>query len=270
MIEGIGLKLRDKIENDNLSMLDLWNVAKKHVMLIAACMTLSLTVVTMYFVNAPILYEGKATIGLVKNGKVLVKVVETKFLINKSIVKWKDGEVPRGFDVNLVKKIESVSVEEIPGSDSQINVSIRVSGTTEETLKIFEGLKTEMVLSDYAATYTDSLRADYTKSIEILSSNLVEAYKTKKFLFKKKIDGQKIIELEKHISKLKMDLHEAEMLLRNLKSYDYDYGPKILPYDYKPKIKLYFFIATVVALVFGLYLALVIEIRKSDLNRLEN
>lgn len=255
----------EKIQKDEVNILDIWLLILKRRMLILSVTILSILVLGIYFALSSKLYEGEAIIGLVKTDHPLVGVLETKNLIEMSIKKWKNGTAPRGAEVTLAKKIVDVFVDEIPGSLTQIKLTIRVRGDGTDVKNIFEGLKTEMVLSDYATTYMEFFGNEYNNQIKEAKLAIAESQETKEKIWaiaKKtnKVTVDTLI-VDAKINELRTKLLSFEDMLARLQNYKYDIGPLVRPLNSSAKIKLYLVIVGVCGFLTGLLLAFLLELK---------
>lgn len=255
----------EKIQKDEVNILDIWLLILKRRMLILSLTIFSILVMGIYFALSSKLYVGEAIIGLVKTDHPLVGVLETKNLIEMSIKKWKYGTAPRGAEVALAQKIVDVFVDEIPGSLTQIKLTIRVRGDVTDVKNVFEGLKTEMSLSDYAATYIEFFENEYNKKIQETKLAIAESQETKEKIWAiatktKKVTVDTLI-VDAKINELRSKLLSYENLLARLQNYKYDIGPLVSPLSLSAKIKLYLVIVGVCGFLTGLLLAFLLELK---------
>lgn len=268
--ENIGedaLEIWEKIEKDKLTVLDILTIFFKRRILISAFAIIPVLIVIIYFSFLPSSYQGEALLGFVKTDRPVVDVPETKKLVEISINKWKNGEPPRGFDIDLAKKIENVYVYEIPAALSQIKITIRAKGEVSDLQKIFDGLKMKMGLSDYAVTRIDFYSNKYLTQIKELQVMLKEAIETKQKTWLLMNQTQNIsvdpLSLDASINDLKMKILKEQSSLLELQNYHYDSGPHITPYSTDTKMRLFIVIFGIIGFLTGLFIALFLEIKTS-------
>lgn len=259
-----------EIQEDEINLLDLWKVVVKRRNLIISIASVSAILALAGSFLLPKVYEGEAVVNLPKIGGTIISSVETKAIIDIFLKELKKGNAIGGIDDGLAKRINDVKVEQITGTDSQLKMTVRISGEPQRAYEVFNGLVEHLKENEYVkrrlAIEKATIESNITETKNAIANAMTTREKSLAMMAKWSPISFNPVDLDLRISDLNSRVIGFENSLSLLKNYEFVSGPYMYKKKVKPIVALNTVVAGLIGLFAGLLLSFVLEINRKEVS----